>query len=148
MIDAAAAAAAAADGGGDGDGMPAGGGTHLSRAVAGYLAHLTVERALALNTLSSYRRDLVRYVQVLAADGVTDPEAVTPAHVTGYLGRLREGDVDHPPLSASSTARAVSAVRGFHRFALRDGRRPGTRRPASNRRGPHAGCRRRCRSLT
>ena len=34
---------------------------------------------------------------------------------------LREGDADHPPLSAASAGRAVVAVRGFHRFALRDG---------------------------
>src|SRR6185437_4067099 len=34
---------------------------------------------------------------------------------------LREGDADHPPLSASSAARAVVAVRGLHRFAVRDG---------------------------
>lgn len=34
---------------------------------------------------------------------------------------LREGDADHPPLSATSAGRTVVAVRGFHRFALRDG---------------------------
>ncbi len=31
--------------------------------------------------------------------------------------RLREGDADHPALSASSAARTVVAVRGFHSFA-------------------------------
>ena len=44
---------------------------------------------------------------------------------------LREGDADHPPLSAASAGRAVVAVRGFHRFAVRDGLtagRPGGRR--------------------
>jgi integrase/recombinase XerD len=35
--------------------------------------------------------------------------------------RLREGDPDHPPLAAGSAARTVVAVRGFHRFALREG---------------------------
>src|SRR6202011_5256424 len=28
---------------------------------------------------------------------------------------------DHPPLSATSAARAIVAVRGLHRFALREG---------------------------
>jgi len=41
--------------------------------------------------------------------------------VTGFLVRLREGDADHPALSASSAARTVVAVRGFHRFAVADG---------------------------
>jgi integrase/recombinase XerD len=35
--------------------------------------------------------------------------------------RLREGDGVHPPLSASSAARTVVAVRGFHKFAVSDG---------------------------
>jgi integrase/recombinase XerD len=41
--------------------------------------------------------------------------------VSGFLAYLRTGDTEHPALSASSAARAVSAVRGMHRFALRDG---------------------------
>jgi integrase/recombinase XerD len=41
--------------------------------------------------------------------------------VSGFLMRLREGDADHPPLSASSAGRTVVAVRGFHRFCLREG---------------------------
>jgi integrase/recombinase XerD len=35
--------------------------------------------------------------------------------------RLREGDPEHPPLSSTSAARTVVAVRGFHRFAVADG---------------------------
>ncbi|WP_018353220.1 site-specific tyrosine recombinase XerD [Longispora albida] len=93
----------------------------LSRVVLGYLDHLTVERALARNTLLSYRRDLTRYVASLAAAGVTGLPEVTPAHVGEYLATLREGEPGHPPLSAASAARAVSAVRGLHRFAVRDG---------------------------
>ena len=41
--------------------------------------------------------------------------------VAGFLSALRTGDEDHPPLSATSAARAVVAVRGLHRFALLDG---------------------------
>jgi integrase/recombinase XerD len=89
--------------------------------VRGYLDHLTVERALAANTLSSYRRDLRRYVEALQAAGVDDLAGVTPARVADYLAGLREGDAGHPPLSAASAARAVSAVRGLHRFAVREG---------------------------
>ena len=35
--------------------------------------------------------------------------------------RLREGDAEHPPLSSTSAARTVVAVRGFHKFAVADG---------------------------
>jgi integrase/recombinase XerD len=90
----------------------------VSRAAAAYLDHLTVERALAGNTLSSYRRDLARYVAALGDPAIGD---VTTARVAAYLAGLREGDADHPPLAAASAARAVSAVRGLHRFAVREG---------------------------
>jgi integrase/recombinase XerD len=96
----------------------------LVRAVRAYLDHLTVERALAVNTLSSYRRDLARYLEALAAAGVAELAAVTPAQIAGHLAGLREGAGGHPPLSAASAARAVSAVRGLHRFAVREGLAP------------------------
>jgi integrase/recombinase XerD len=99
----------------------AGSTTGLARDLRTYLDHLVVERGLADNTLSSYRRDLRRYVGFLLAHDVTELGDVTEAAVTEFLIALREGDADHPPLSASSAGRTVVAVRGFHRFAVRDG---------------------------
>ncbi|TNM50262.1 site-specific tyrosine recombinase XerD [Nocardioides albidus] len=93
----------------------------VDRAVRTYLDHLAVEKGLAANTLTSYRRDLRRYRAHLAGSGIDSLDAVTEATVTDFLVRLREGDADHPPLSASSAARTVVAVRGFHRFAVADG---------------------------
>ena len=86
-----------------------------------YLDHLAVERGLAANTLSSYRRDLTRYAGALAAAGVNGFADVREVHVSDFLAGLRAGDEDHPALSASSAGRAVVAVRGLHRFALREG---------------------------
>ncbi|HXA63333.1 MAG TPA: site-specific tyrosine recombinase XerD [Streptosporangiaceae bacterium] len=93
----------------------------LESAVRTYLGHLAVERGLAVNTLSSYRRDLDRYVAVLTVRGRDTVGDVDEGDVLAFLGGLREGDEEHPPLSAGSAARAVVAVRGLHRFALREG---------------------------
>ena len=93
----------------------------IDRLVRSYLDHLAVERGLASNSLAAYRRDLRRYVAVLQEAGVRDVTDVREEHVSGYLAGLREGDEEHPPLSASSAARAVIAVRGLHRFAVREG---------------------------
>jgi integrase/recombinase XerD len=93
----------------------------IARAVRAYLDHLAVERGAAANTLASYRRDLRRYQEYLAAHGVTALAQVSEGTVSGFLGRLREGDDEHPPLGASSAARTVVAVRGFHKFAVADG---------------------------
>ncbi|TDQ48553.1 site-specific tyrosine recombinase XerD [Actinorugispora endophytica] len=93
----------------------------LGSAVRGYLDHLTVERGLADNTLVSYRRDLRRYLGFLAARGIGGLDRVRAEDVAAFLRGLREGDADHPPLGANSAGRAVVAVRGLHRFALREG---------------------------
>jgi len=92
-----------------------------ARAVQAYLDHLAVERGLARNTLLSYRRDLQRYLDELAALGRSDLEQVRESDVAHFLAGLREGSERHPPLSMSSAGRAVVAVRGLHRFALREG---------------------------
>ncbi|HET7194043.1 MAG TPA: site-specific tyrosine recombinase XerD [Nocardioides sp.] len=93
----------------------------IVRAIRTYLDHLSVERGLAANTLTSYRRDLRRYQAYLEELGIDSLDAVTEDTVTSFLVRLREGDADHPALSSTSAARTVVAVRGFHKFAVRDG---------------------------
>jgi integrase/recombinase XerD len=77
-----------------------------------------VERGLSRNTLLSYRRDLDRYVAFLTAAGIDDLAAVTRADLDRFLIELRA------PLSTASAARAMSAVRGLHRFAAREGLAP------------------------
>jgi integrase/recombinase XerD len=70
--------------------------------------------------LLSYRRDLNRYVEYLDEAGIDSIARISPATVSGFLAHLREGDADHVSLSATSAARSVVAVRGLHRFALRE----------------------------
>jgi integrase/recombinase XerD len=113
------------------------------RAVEAYLDHLAVERGLAANSLSSYRRDLRRYLSHLRREGVDALDAVGEPHVAGFLAALRQGDDEHPPLAVSSAGRAVVAVRGLHRFAVREGLAPTdpaahVRPPAPARRLPKA----------
>jgi integrase/recombinase XerD len=88
----------------------------LWRPVQSYLDHLTIERALSVNTLASYRRDLTRYTRWLGDEGVTDLGDVGPREVAGHVAALRSQG-----LSASSAARAASAVRGLHKFLLLEG---------------------------
>jgi integrase/recombinase XerD len=80
-----------------------------------------VERGVAANTVAAYRRDLDRYADALAAGGRAGLGEVTERDIAAYLRGLRRGDETHPPLAAASAARAVSAVRGLHRFAAREG---------------------------
>ncbi len=92
-----------------------------ARLVSSYLDHLAVERGSSANTLSSYRRDLRRYLDYLHARQIGSLAEVESDMVGGFLAALREGDAEHPALSASSAARAVVAVRGLHKFGYADG---------------------------
>lgn len=92
----------------------------LEREIDRYLAHLGVERGLATNSLTAYRRDLARYRRHLLGCGVTRLAEVTSAHIAGFLATVRTGGDGGRPLVVSSAARTVVAVRGLHRFAARE----------------------------
>jgi integrase/recombinase XerD len=89
--------------------------------VAGYLAHVTIERGLAANTVAAYRRDLERYLAWCAVRGIVDVDAVTENDVADFAASLRHPDAEGVAMGAASAARIVVAVRTFHRFAARDG---------------------------
>ncbi|UXA04405.1 site-specific tyrosine recombinase XerD [Mycobacterium sp. SMC-2] len=95
----------------------------LDTQLQGYLDHLTIERGVAANTLSSYRRDLRRYTKHLSDRGIHDLAKVGEDDVSEFLVALRRGDPDSgtTALSAVSAARALIAVRGLHRFAAAEG---------------------------
>ncbi|TDN93266.1 site-specific tyrosine recombinase XerD [Microbacterium sp. BK668] len=90
----------------------------LERAVDAYVRHVSIERGLSDNTVAAYRRDLAGYVEWLAARGIADSDAVTPAVVAEFAAE-RASAV--PPPAASSLARLQSSVRGLHRFLAREG---------------------------
>ena len=115
----------------------------LAEGATAFLDHLAVERGLATHTLAAYRRDLERYRAFLTARGVRDLGDVTPADVRDYVLQVRQGTDGRPPLAASSTARMVAAVHGWHRFAVLEGWAPtdpaaGVKPPARPRRLPKA----------
>lgn len=87
----------------------------LSASAEEFLSWLAVERGRAPNTLASYRRDLVAYEEALAQRHLSVTQARTE-DVEDYIARLRRGG--HSP---ASVARAVSSLRGLHRFLLDEG---------------------------
>ena len=117
--------------------------TPLARSAQAYRDHLAVERGLAANSLAAYGRDLRRYLEFCGTRGITAADQVTEADLGDFLAWLRQGSPAHRPLSAASAARTLVAVRGFHRFAEREGIAPTdpgrrVRPPAAARRLPKA----------
>jgi integrase/recombinase XerD len=99
-------------------------------AIDAYLAHLTVERRLAANSVASYARDLSLLAR-FAAGRSARLEALTLADLEALVRDLMaEGR------SPRSVARAVACVRGFYRFLMVDGRLSAS--PADDLRPPRA----------
>lgn len=90
--------------------------TELERDCVEYLNHLAVERNLARNTLDAYRRDLEAYRDFLARRHISAPDDVTRRDVEDFVADKRSAGA-----AGSSINRALSAVKGLHRFLVREG---------------------------
>lgn len=86
-------------------------GDHL---IGAFLEMMSAERGAARNTIEAYRRDLTDYAGFAKAHKQT-LLTVPRETVTAYLDDLRGQG-----LSASSSARRLSAIRQFHRFLCAD----------------------------
>ena len=80
-----------------------------------YLNYLAVERGLAINTLDAYGRDLARYLDYLESQKVVALENISAAVVLRFLSHLKDAG-----LSPRSRARALAALRTFHKFLVRE----------------------------
>ena len=83
--------------------------------VADYLDMLAAERGAGANTLAAYRRDLDDYRAYLARTGIA-LDAVEAGTLRAFLA-----DLETRGLKASSAARRLSCVRGFHKFLYAEG---------------------------
>ncbi len=95
----------------------------LERLLAEHDTWLTVERGLAANSLTAYRRDLRRYAEFLRDRGEDDPTVVQEETVLAYVEYLKSArdDGGNQRFAPSSIARALVAVRSFHRFCVEEG---------------------------
>lgn len=84
--------------------------------VQDYLGHLAVERGASPNTLAAYGRDLGEYAAFLHNRGVDDVEAIDREDVTAFISALRARG-----LAPSTVERKVAALKGLHKFAVREG---------------------------
>jgi integrase/recombinase XerD len=93
-----------------------------ARQIERFLDHLAVERGVAPNTRTAYRRDLGLYLKYLTARGITDAGAVQETDISEFLSSLRaEEYAPGKRYSDATIARVLAAVRGLHRYLLREG---------------------------
>ncbi|WP_430785440.1 site-specific tyrosine recombinase XerD [Virgibacillus flavescens] len=88
----------------------------LKYAIDDFFHYLQVERGLSDNTLSSYRRDLKRYVSYLEKDlDKKDWNTINRSDLLGFLRVLKDEQK-----SSATLARTLSSLRLFHQFLLRE----------------------------
>ncbi len=81
--------------------------------IARFLDHLSLSAGRSANTLLGYRRDLERYRLYCDQAGIGAPKEIDAQTVGSFVARLAgEG------LAPTSIARALSAVKSFHRYLL------------------------------
>jgi integrase/recombinase XerD len=79
-----------------------------------YIRHLTIERGVAKNTVSAYRRDLRRYLEFLDNRGIENIDQISELVIQDFAEQL----VTIGGLSATSVARVLAGVRGIHKYWL------------------------------
>jgi integrase/recombinase XerD len=90
--------------------------THLDTALDYFLDYIAVEKGLLPNTVASYGRDLRAYIDTVESLDVRDAGDIPPEAPEIHLVRLSKKH-----LRPSSRARALSAIKQFHRFLAREG---------------------------
>jgi integrase/recombinase XerD len=84
--------------------------------IAEYLGHLSVERGYSRHTIAAYGCDLRDYAAFLTGRGVTDLTRATRDDVTAFIGALWDRG-----LAPGTVERRVAAVKGLHKFLVREG---------------------------
>lgn len=77
--------------------------------------YLSVERGLSKNTVVSYRRDLVFYLDFLGNSHIEALSRATRNDIGNFMFEQKDKGI-----AAASIARRLAAVRMFHRFLLRE----------------------------
>ena len=88
----------------------------LENALDEYMSYLRIEQGSSPRTAEAYRRDLEEYLAFLDKRGVDAPGDVKRDDVVDFEHHLAEAG-----LATTTVRRRISAVRGYHRFLVREG---------------------------
>jgi len=80
-----------------------------------FLNYLSVERNLAKNTLVSYKRDLLLFMDYLEAQRITVLSKTSKDEVTNFMLAQKDKGI-----SSSSISRRLAAIKVFYRFLVRE----------------------------
>ena len=85
----------------------------LINQIEGFIEYLNVEKNYALNTISSYKRDLLKFVSFLNNRGITNWVSIDSDAINIFVMELR-----HRSISAKSLKRYLSSIRVFFNYLI------------------------------
>ena len=88
-----------------------------------YIQYLRIEKGVAVNTVLAYRRDLAMYAEHLGSLPILEAKRAEVATFIRFLYQEKK-------LKPRSAARAIAAIRGFHKFLILE--RAATMNPTAN----------------
>ena len=86
----------------------------FDQALSHFLDHLTIERGLSKNSLSAYKRDLLKFSEFLAESG-DNFESLTETEIVAFEVWLKSRN-----LSISSINRNISALKSFYKYLAQE----------------------------
>ncbi|MFE5317090.1 site-specific tyrosine recombinase XerD [Paenibacillus sp. NPDC056579] len=87
----------------------------MKKELDSFVLFLTDERGLAKNTVESYERDIVQYLDYLPTQGIEVLSDTKKIHITNYLQHLRRLG-----RAAATQSRTVVSIRAFYQFLVRE----------------------------
>lgn len=84
-------------------------------ALAEYIIYLKIERGLSANTVTSYKRDIEKYLTLLTEKKITQLDEVSRFEILDFLQTLRQSGA-----ADNSIIRMVSSLRKFHQYLKRE----------------------------
>jgi len=88
----------------------------LTKQIEDFVGHLSIEKNYALNTISSYKRDLLKFSSFLSKKEVLDFKMIDPDVLNIFVMELR-----HTNTSGKSIKRYLSSIRVFFNFLIEVG---------------------------
>ena len=88
----------------------------LTKQIEDFVGHLSIEKNYALNTISAYKRDLLKFSSFLSKKEVLDFKMIDPDVLNIFVMELR-----HTNTSGKSIKRYLSSIRVFFNFLIEVG---------------------------
>ena len=98
--------------------------------VEEYTSFMTNVRHKSMNTVESYKRDVMQYITYLNESGIQDATLATKTTVLSYLLALQKKGK-----ATSTVSRTLASLRSFYLFMMQNGRVSSN--PTSNLEAPH-----------